>query len=99
VREEIFGPVLCVVPYDGLDHAVALANDSPYGLGGTIWTSDVERGLAVSRRVETGTVGVNFFDLDLGAPYGGIKASGLGRELGPEGFDAYFRFQTVYTRT
>lgn len=99
VREEIFGPVLCVVPYDGVDHAVALANDSPYGLGGTIWTSDVERALAVSRRVETGTVGVNFFDLDLGAPYGGIKASGLGRELGPEGFDAYFRFQTVYTRS
>jgi len=82
VREEIFGPVLAVLPYDDIDHAVSLANDSDYGLGGTVWTRDVARGLEVARRVEAGAVGVNFFDLDLGAPFGGVKGSGLGRELG-----------------
>lgn len=96
VREEIFGPVLCVLPYDDLDDAVRLANDSDYGLGGTVWTSDPERGLEVARRVETGSIGVNFFDLDLGAPFGGVKASGLGRELGPEGLDAYVSLKSMY---
>jgi aldehyde dehydrogenase (NAD+) len=96
VREEIFGPVLCVLPYDDLDDAVRLANDSDYGLGGTVWTSDQERGLAVARRVETGSIGVNFFDLDLAAPFGGVKASGLGRELGPEGLDAYVSLKSIY---
>ncbi|MBX7435148.1 aldehyde dehydrogenase [Mycobacterium sp. Y57] len=87
-REEIFGPVLAVIPYHGLDHAIALANDSEYGLGGTVWTRDEQAGLEVARRVQTGSIGVNFFDLDVGAPFGGVKASGLGRELGPEGLDA-----------
>ncbi|WP_181780840.1 aldehyde dehydrogenase family protein, partial [Pseudonocardia pini] len=97
-REEIFGPVLAVLPYDGVDQAVAMANDSPYGLGGTVWTTDEERGLDVARRVETGSVGVNAFDLDIGAPFGGVKASGLGRELGPEGLDAYVSLKSIYTR-
>jgi aldehyde dehydrogenase (NAD+) len=96
VREEIFGPVLCVLPYDDLDEAIRIANDSDYGLGGTVWTSDQERGLDVARRVETGSIGVNFFDLDLGAPFGGVKASGLGRELGPEGMDAYVTLKSIY---
>jgi len=95
-REEIFGPVLVVLPYDDVDHAVRLANDSEYGLGGTVWTRDVERGLEIARRVETGSIGVNFFDLDLGAPFGGVKSSGLGRELGPEGLDAYVSLKSVY---
>jgi acyl-CoA reductase-like NAD-dependent aldehyde dehydrogenase len=95
-REEIFGPVLALTPYDDLDHAVALANDTPYGLGGTVWSPDVERAVEVARRIESGTVGVNFFDLDLGAPYGGVKDSGLGRELGPEGFAAYFTYKSIY---
>jgi acyl-CoA reductase-like NAD-dependent aldehyde dehydrogenase len=95
-REEIFGPVLSVIPYGDLEEAVAIANDSDYGLGGTIWTSDVERGLNVARRIETGTVGVNFFDLDLGAPFGGVKSSGLGRELGPEGLSAYQQLKSIY---
>lgn len=97
-REEIFGPVLTVLPYDDLDDAVTIANDSEYGLGGTVWTSDPEKGLDLARRIETGSVGVNFFDLDIGAPFGGVKASGLGRELGPEGLDAYVRTKSMYTR-
>lgn len=98
-REEIFGPVLCVLPYDDVDDAVRLANDSDYGLGGTVWTRDVDRGLDVARRVETGSIGVNFFDLDLGAPFGGVKASGLGRELGPEGLNAYVSLKSIYLRS
>ena len=99
VRDEIFGPVLCVLPYDDIEDAVRLANDSDYGLGGTVWTRDVERGLEIARRVETGSIGVNFFDLDLGAPFGGVKASGLGRELGPEGLNAYVSVKSIYLRS
>jgi len=65
-REEVFGPVLAVLPYDTFDDAIRIANDSEYGLGGTIWTSDEERGLDLARRVQAGSVGVNFFNLDLG---------------------------------
>lgn len=95
-REEIFGPVLAVIPYDGEDEAVALANDSPYGLGGTVWTRDLERGAAVAARMQTGTVGLNAFLLDPAAPFGGVKASGLGRELGPEGLAAYQHVQSIH---
>ncbi|EHB58503.1 Aldehyde Dehydrogenase [Mycolicibacterium rhodesiae JS60] len=98
-RDEVFGPVLTVIPYADVDEAVSIANDSEYGLGGTIWTSDTERGLEVARRVETGSVGVNFYDLDLGAPFGGVKASGLGRELGPEGLAAYYQLKSIYLRS
>lgn len=100
-RQEIFGPVLTVLPYDDLDDAVAIANDSDYGLGGTIWTADPDKGLELARRIETGSIGVNFFDLDIldiGAPFGGVKASGLGRELGPEGLNAYVGLKSIYTR-
>ena len=97
-REEIFGPVLAVIPYTDLDEAIAIANDSDYGLGGTVWTSDPDKGLDVARRVQTGSIGVNFYDLDIGAPFGGIKASGLGRELGPEGLDSYFQYKSIYLR-
>lgn len=99
VREEIFGPVLVVLPYDDLDEAVRLANDSEYGLGGTIWTQDVEQGLDLARRVETGSVGINFFDLDIGAPFGGVKSSGIGRELGPEGLSSYTSLKSIYLPT
>lgn len=97
-REEIFGPVLCVIPYDHLEEAVAMANDSDYGLAGTIWTSDVDKGLDVARQVQTGSVGINFYDLDFGAPFGGVKDSGLGRELGPEGLAAYVELKSIYLR-
>jgi aldehyde dehydrogenase (NAD+) len=95
-REEVFGPVLTVTPYDDEDRAVELANDSDYGLAGTVWTADVDRGLALTRRIESGTLGVNHYQLDLGAPFGGVKASGLGRELGPEGLSAYETDKSVY---
>jgi aldehyde dehydrogenase (NAD+) len=95
-QEEIFGPVLAVIPYGTEDEAVALANDSEYGLGGTVWTTDIDRGIALADRIETGTVGVNHYALDLGAPFGGVKASGLGRELGPEGLAPYLRTRSVY---
>ncbi|MBS9376005.1 aldehyde dehydrogenase [Rhodococcus sp. B50] len=95
-REEIFGPVLTVIPYRDIDEAVAIANDSDYGLGGTIWTADPAKGLELARRVETGTVGINYFDLDIGAPFGGVKASGLGRELGPEAISAYSEIKSIY---
>ncbi|MBQ0923556.1 aldehyde dehydrogenase [Saccharopolyspora endophytica] len=95
-REEIFGPVLSVIPYADEDEAVAIANASDYGLGGTVWTSDSERGEAVARRVATGTVGINAYTNDPTAPFGGIKASGLGRELGPEGLHAYQTLKTIY---
>jgi acyl-CoA reductase-like NAD-dependent aldehyde dehydrogenase len=85
-REEIFGPVLCLIPYDGDDEAVAIANDSPYGLAGGVWSADPVRALAVARRLRTGSVAINGayppFPL---VPFGGFKESGLGRELGPEG--------------
>jgi aldehyde dehydrogenase (NAD+) len=95
-REEIFGPVLAVIAYRGLDEAVAIANDSDYGLGGTIWTADQEKGIDVARQLQTGTVGVNFYNVDIGAPYGGIKSSGLGRELGPEGLASFQQLKSIY---
>lgn len=95
-QEEIFGPVLSVIPYRDIDDAVSIANNSEYGLGGTIWTSDVDKGIELARRVESGTVGVNFYNLDYSAPFGGIKASGLGRELGPEGLAAFFQLKSIF---
>ncbi len=95
-REEIFGPVLSIIRYEGEDEAVRIANDSEYGLGGTVWSSDRDHAVAVARRVETGTVGINGYMPDLNAPFGGVKASGLGRELGPESVGAYQRYKSVY---
>jgi aldehyde dehydrogenase (NAD+) len=94
-REEIFGPVLAVIPYDDEDDAVRIANDSDYGLAGTVWTADVDHGLDVARRVRTGTLGVNQYMLDFNSPFGGFKASGIGREFGPEGIDAYVELKSV----
>ncbi|MFF3751451.1 aldehyde dehydrogenase [Streptomyces sp. NPDC002018] len=95
-QEEIFGPVLTITPYEGEDEAVRLANDSAYGLAGTVWTSDLDRGARLARRIRTGTVGLNGYLPDVTSPYGGRKASGLGRELGPEGLQAYQEFQSIY---
>ncbi|AQT80086.1 aldehyde dehydrogenase [Mycolicibacterium litorale] len=95
-QEEIFGPVLAVVPYDGDDEAIALANDSEFGLAGTVWSTDDERATEVARAVRTGTVGVNDYQLDFRAPFGGVKASGIGRELGPEGLEAFFSLKSIY---
>ncbi|VEG47124.1 NAD-dependent aldehyde dehydrogenase [Mycolicibacterium flavescens] len=95
-REEIFGPVLAVIPYRDIDEAVQIANDSEFGLGGSVWTADEQRGLEVARCIRTGSIGINHYSLDFGAPFGGIKASGLGRELGPEGLAAYQSTKTIY---
>ncbi|HVV07946.1 aldehyde dehydrogenase [Amycolatopsis sp.] len=95
-QEEIFGPVLSVIPYGDEDEAVAIANASEYGLGGTVWTADPDRGEAVARRVASGTIGINAYTNDPVAPFGGIKSSGIGRELGPEGLHSYQVFKTIY---
>jgi aldehyde dehydrogenase (NAD+) len=95
-QEEIFGPVLAVIPYDDDAHAVEIANDSDFGLAGTVWSTDTERATDVARAVHTGTIGVNDYQLDIRAPFGGVKASGLGRELGPEGLDAYRTVKSIY---
>lgn len=95
-QEEIFGPVLAVIPYDGDDQAVALANDSEFGLAGSVWSADAERATEVAREIRTGTIGVNDYQLDINAPFGGVKASGLGRELGPEGLAEFFELKTIY---
>ena len=95
-REEVFGPVMAVIPFDDDADAIRIANDSNYGLGGTVWTADEQRGLEVARRVRTGTIGVNYYSLDLGAPFGGMKDSGLGRELGPEAINAYLEYKSIY---
>ena len=95
-REEIFGPVLTAIPYRDEDDAVAIANDSDYGLAGSVFTADADRGLAVAGRVRTGTFGVNQgYTMDPFAPFGGVKASGYGRELGLEGIDGYTVIKSI----
>jgi acyl-CoA reductase-like NAD-dependent aldehyde dehydrogenase len=95
-REEIFGPVLSVIPYGDDEEAVRIANDSDYGLSGSVWTADGERGLAVARQVRSGSFGVNQpYSMDPAAPFGGVKASGIGRELGSEGLDAYVDLKAI----
>jgi aldehyde dehydrogenase (NAD+) len=95
-REEIFGPVLSVIPYGEESEAISIANDSNYGLGGTVWSTDIERAADVARKVRSGTIGVNHYVNEPVAPFGGIKDSGLGRELGPEGLHAFQVYKTIY---
>ena len=95
-REEIFGPVLSVIAYDDVDDAIRIANDSDYGLAGTVWTSDAAAGLDVARRVRAGTYGVNTYTMDFAAPFGGYKSSGVGREFGREGLEGYLETKSIY---
>ena len=90
-REEIFGPVLTVLRYRDEDDAIRIANESDYGLAGSVWTADIAHGLEVAAGVRTGTYGINMYTLDIGAPFGGFKQSGIGREFGPEGLHEYRR--------
>ena len=95
-QEEIFGPVLAIIPYGDEDDAIAIANDSIFGLSGTVWGSDPERAAGVARQVRTGNIGVNLFTLDFAAPFGGFKQSGIGREYGPEGISAFTEIQALH---
>jgi betaine-aldehyde dehydrogenase len=95
-REEIFGPVLSLIKYDTLEDAIAIANDNDYGLAGACYTSDIEKGINVARKVRTGTFGVNTAQgMDFNGPFGGFKNSGVGRELGPEGIEAFCECKTI----
>ena len=95
-RDEIYGPVVTVIPYDDESEAVAIANDSSYGLAGSVWTDDPERGLTIARRARVGTFGVNLYVPDIGAPWGGRKASGMGSVYGPEGLQTYLATKCVF---
>jgi acyl-CoA reductase-like NAD-dependent aldehyde dehydrogenase len=96
VREEQFGPVLPILAYDDLEEAIARANDSEYGLGGTIWTSDAERGIEVASRIQSGTVWVNkHLDLPFDVPFGGAKQSGIGRQQGVDGMEGFTQARIV----
>ncbi|HUW03777.1 MAG TPA: aldehyde dehydrogenase family protein, partial [Acidimicrobiales bacterium] len=97
LQHELFGPIVGIFPFDDEDEAVALANDSVYGLSGSIWTRDVARALRVARRVETGMLSVNSSSsVHIEAPFGGMKQSGLGREQGMVALDHYSELKTVF---
>ncbi|MFE7134763.1 aldehyde dehydrogenase [Streptomyces sp. NPDC057638] len=95
-REEIFGPVVCLIRYEDEEDALRIADDSAYGLAGTVWAGTTERGTAFARRVRTGTYSVNCQRFDVAGPFGGYKDSGIGREFGPEGFAAYQETKTIH---
>ena len=95
-REEIFGPVLSIIPYDDEDEAVRIANDTPYGLSGYVSSANLDRARAIAARLETGMVHINNASLDSQAPFGGYKQSGNGREWGPHGIEEFLEVKSVY---
>lgn len=95
-REEIFGPVVSVISYRSDEEAIAIANDSDYGLSGSVFSADIERGKRIARRIRTGHIGVNTFAVDYTAPFGGYKRSGLGREAGPEGLAGFQETKSMF---
>lgn len=94
-QEEIFGPVLSIIPYDTVDEAVAIANDTVYGLGAHVQGSDLDQARAVAARIQSGQVHINYPDWDPNAPFGGYKQSGNGREYGIEGIEEYLETKAV----
>jgi aldehyde dehydrogenase (NAD+) len=94
-REEIFGPVLTVLKYSDEKDAVRIANDSDYGLAGSVWTADTAHGLEIAGEIRTGTYGINMYTLDTSCPFGGFKQSGIGREFGSEGLSEYVELQST----
>ncbi|WP_449282758.1 aldehyde dehydrogenase family protein [Leucobacter sp.] len=97
-REEIFGPVVTIQPYETVEEAVEIANSTPFGLGGIVFSADEARAFAVAERVDSGSVGVNFFASNHAAPFGGRHDSGLGVEYGVEGLEQYVAFKSIHRR-
>jgi acyl-CoA reductase-like NAD-dependent aldehyde dehydrogenase len=94
-QEEIFGPVLCIIPYDNEEEAIAIANDTIYGLAGGVWSGDAERAKRVAKRMRTGQVEVNGGRYNLLAPFGGYKQSGNGREFGTFGLEEFLEVKSL----
>src|SRR5579875_3156794 len=94
-QEEIFGPVLSIIPYDSEDDAIRIANDSVYGLAGSVWTADVPHGIEIAEKIRTGTYAINWYAFDPCCPFGGYKNSGIGRENGPEGVEHFTQQKSV----
>ena len=100
MREEVFGPIVAVVPFRDEADAIALANDTIYGLSGSIWTRDGARALRVARAIETGVLSINSnSSVRVSTPFGGFKQSGYGRELGPHALEAYTEVKTIFFAT
>jgi aldehyde dehydrogenase (NAD+) len=94
-QEEIFGPVMAIIAYETEEEAIAIANDSVYGLSGSVWTSDARHGLDIAREMRTGMVSINGAPQSWGTPFGGFKQSGIGREMGPEGLKLYTEVKSI----
>ncbi|HEV3364947.1 MAG TPA: aldehyde dehydrogenase family protein, partial [Acidimicrobiia bacterium] len=99
-REEIFGPVACVIPFGDEEDAVRIANDTPFGLSGSIWTRDAGRAIRVARAIDSGVLSINSnTSVRPSTPFGGFKQSGFGRELGMQGLDGYSEVKNVFLST
>ena len=100
VSEEIFGPVAVVIPFEDEAEAIEIANDTIYGLSGSIWTENGARALRVARAIETGVLSINTnTSVRVATPFGGFKQSGVGRELGPHALDAYSELKSIFYAT
>ena len=98
--EEIFGPVACVIPFEGETEAIEIANDTIYGLSGSVWTRDGAKALRTARAIETGVLSINSnTSVRVSTPFGGFKQSGVGRELGPDALEHYTEVKNVYYAT
>lgn len=95
-REEIFGPVVAVIDYDSDEEAIAIANDSDYGLSGNVWSPDADRAVQIARRIQTGNIGINGTFLDFAIPFGGMKRSGIGRGFGIVGLESFYETQSIH---